>query len=775
MKTKPSLTQTRPSAHQRYRNLPLFGRFLDDFVPWAFGRGYTKSSVYLQLDSVRHLDAWCWENGWRTIAGLTVDDFAQAHHYLSAQCTDGRFGWGLRGFMDFLQMQGHLQPERPQPATRSEKEISCYLKYLRKDCGMADSTCDSYRRQIQRLLNFIAFDRNQNAISKLTLADIHRYLCSLSGQYQRKTMQHVIGCIRGFLRFQFMRGIISTPLHLQIESVRTYCEEHLPYPVSWPELQRILLRIDRSTPLGQRDYAVLLLAASYGLRASDVANLTLDAIDWRKRTIQITQCKTRQPLALPLTDEVGAALADYIRRGRPVSCCRHVFLRRQAPVAPLSLPGMANTLRRASSTAGINLQDAGFRCLRHAFALRLLRQGTSLKGIGDILGHRSTLSTATYLRLDVEDLRQVALPVPVETGERIPKKMAKPTPHTRGNARARTAPAGWEWSSFLGQSMRNYLVIQRSLGHRYDKHEDALRGLDYFLASQYPHARKFTAPMFAAWASGLYSLCPTTSRMRMLQVRKFCCHLVRISPKQFIPDLWTFPKEVPHQTPYLLSEQEVARILTATTVVGSTRADPIRPQTIRMAFLLTFCCGLRRGEILKLQIADIDTEEMVLHINETKFHKSRLVPLSPSVADELREYLMERRHRKMPMEPEAPLVLNGWPRKNGRARALSPAPFWSIWQRVCCCAQVFDHRNRPPRLHDLRHSFAVKALLRGYSKGQDAQMVLPRLATYMGHSGVQFTHYYLKFTEPLRCAASDRFRKYLATILPSGHQQGGIE
>ena len=236
-------------------------------------------------------------------------------------------------------------------------------------------------------------------------------------------------------------------------------------------------------------------------------------------------------------------------------------------------------------------------------------------------------------------------------------------------------------------------------------------------------------------------------------------------------DLRTFPKEVPHQAPCLLSEPEMARILAATAKLWSTHSDPIHPQTMRMAFLLTFCCGLRSGEILKLQIADIDTEEMVLSINETKFHKSRLVPLSPSVADELRQYLLERRHRNMPMESAAPLVLNGYPRRNGRACALTVFPFWATWQRVCCCAEVFDHRNRPPRLHDMRHSFAVEALRRGYSMGQNAQMVLPRLARYMGHSGVQFTHYYLKFTEPLRCAANDLFRQHLVAVLPPNHQQ----
>jgi integrase len=280
--------------------------------------------------------------------------------------------------------------------------------------------------------------------------------------------------------------------------------------------------------------------------------------------------------------------------------------------------------------------------------------------------------------------------------------------------------------------MRDYLATQRALGRQYQTPEKTLLGLDFFLVRHYPQARKLNAAMFTAWAAGLRPLCPTTARIRMLCVRKFCCYLARSCPGMFIPDLHTFPKKVPHQAPYLLSETEVARVLAATTMLRSTRKNPLHPQTIRLAFLMMYCCGLRRGEILKLRLGDINTEEMVFRIDKTKFSKSRLVPLSASVADELRQYLLERGRRNMPMEPSAPLVWNGYPRRKKRAMALSASPFWVIWQRVCCSAGVLDPRGRPPRLHDLRHSFAVEVLRRGYGTGQNAQAVLPRLARYMG-------------------------------------------
>ena len=127
------------------------------------------------------------------------------------------------------------------------------------------------------------------------------------------------------------------------------------------------------------------------------------------------------------------------------------------------------------------------------------------------------------------------------------------------------------------------------------------------------------------------------------------------------------------------------------------------------------------------------------------------------------------------MEPTAPLLWNG--RTGTTGGALSQTALTANWYRICHCAQVFDHRGRPPRLHDLRHSFAVAALHRGYRAGRDAQATLPRLARYLGHASPSFTHYYLKFTEPVRRVAADRFRQHLvASLFPTrrpGSRKGG--
>jgi len=174
-----------------------------------------------------------------------------------------------------------------------------------------------------------------------------------------------------------------------------------------------LRAIDRTTPKGRRDYAIFLLVATYGLRTSEVCALCLDDVAWRTRRINVPRPKVGTPLLLPLTDEVGSALLEYLRGGRPDSTHRHLFLRVEFPLGPLGRGVIPAAFSAWAKRAEISLPArCGPHCIRHALALHLIREGASLKMIGDILGHRSAESTGVYLRLDIDDLRDVALPLP---------------------------------------------------------------------------------------------------------------------------------------------------------------------------------------------------------------------------------------------------------------------------------------------------------------------------------------------------------------------------
>jgi integrase len=155
-----------------------------------------------------------------------------------------------------------------------------------------------------------------------------------------------------------------------------------------------------------------MLIVTYGLRGCDVASLRLDNIDWHAGEIHINQSKTRQPLNLPLTDPVAAALIAYLREARPRTACREIFLTAVAPILPIRRQAVGYAFRFRVRQSGLDIPFRGVHCLRHSYATHLLREGVPLKTIGDLLGHRSTESTCVYLRLDLEELREVALPLP---------------------------------------------------------------------------------------------------------------------------------------------------------------------------------------------------------------------------------------------------------------------------------------------------------------------------------------------------------------------------
>jgi integrase len=172
--------------------------------------------------------------------------------------------------------------------------------------------------------------------------------------------------------------------------------------------------IDRTTSLGLRDYAIFFLIATYGLRACDILALTLDDFRWRQGEMHVAQRKTGYPLVLPLTEAAGEAVLHYLRDGRPRISSRQLFLRVRAPMGPLKATAVNDAFESWCKRSDVPFPATGVHCLRHSYALHLLRQGTSLKTIGDLLGHRSAESTCVYLRLDIEDLRQVPLELPSE-------------------------------------------------------------------------------------------------------------------------------------------------------------------------------------------------------------------------------------------------------------------------------------------------------------------------------------------------------------------------
>ena len=232
------------------------------------------------------------------------------------------------------------------------------------------------------------------------------------GHVQPNTVARIVSDLRSFLRFLTLRGILPQDLRAGLPTVRVPRDARIPAVWDQVLLIRLLEAIDRSSAKGKRDYAILLLACRLGLRVGDMRALTLDHLHWEEARLESTQAKTATPLSLPLTEEVGEALIDYLRSGRPTTTHREVFLKLTPPFEPFRGGNLYHIVTYWRKVAGITFRTPhkqGLHALRHSLATRLLEQGAPLHTIADILGHTSVESTRIYAKADVEALRSVAL------------------------------------------------------------------------------------------------------------------------------------------------------------------------------------------------------------------------------------------------------------------------------------------------------------------------------------------------------------------------------
>jgi site-specific recombinase XerD len=668
---------------------------LDDLLAWLRRRGYSESSIRNLLVRAGRLCRWLRQRCGPALDGLSRSDLRAAYDYFRDQRIE--VASASRVLALFLDERQLLRAEPGKPLSHAERHIQSFGAYLREVRGLAPSTASAHCRRIGAFLRFLEADERPSAIRQLSPDQIDAFICHAAVTNNRFRMQPIVASLRAFLRQLYAQGVLRHPLHQRIDTPRTYRLEQLPRAWPWEQVLALLRSIDCSTPQGLRDFTLLHLAASYGLRSGELVRLTLDDIDWRAGALRVRQTKTKQTLLLPLSEESRAVLARYVSAGRPHGGFRELFLRRRAPAGPLAPTAVHDILEHRIALSGLQLPPLGSHALRHSLAVHLLRQGVGLPTIGAALGHRHCESTAVYLRLAVEDLREVGLPVPQGGNAAVPERRGwkqKLVP-ARERPRAPRGQAGFR--SGLAESMRRYLRTRRALGRDYRSEEATLLCWDAFLVARYRTIRTVKPPMFQLWVQGLTALTPMVQRQRMRVVRNFLLFHARLAPDTYIPDLKTFPRPSPRRSPRLVSVTEMAQLLAAAGGLPPSHRNPLRPQSVRLALVLLFCCGLRRGELFRLKIRHFDPREKVLRVEATKFHKSRLVPLSDSVAEEVRRYLGLRRS---PLQPDAPLVSSS--QRRGHETTYSAHALAESWQLLCLTAGVLNERGRPPRLHDLR-------------------------------------------------------------------------
>jgi site-specific recombinase XerD len=401
------LAELFPRVFARYTSLPILGVYLEGLAVWLRSQGYPPLPIRRRIRAAQRLDAMLKRAGVRNLCDLTATDLLTYAPHDSQ--TDIDLAAMVRSLARYLAQRNMLA--RP-PLTPAQELIQAYQGHLRQQRGLAAQTMHHHTSTIAEFLEFIRHGGNPGDPAMLGLREVEGFIQALARRRNRASLQHVVAHIRSFLRFLAGRGHVSAALASQIDTPRTYRGERLPRALPWKTVLAFLSAVDRSTVMGRRDYAMFLLIATYGLRASEIVSLSLDDLEWRDRKIRIPRAKVDRPLMLPLTEEVGAALVDYLQHGRPGLAHRQVFLRVRPPDGTLKPTAVTEAFQAWTRRGRLPVAFQGPHCLRHSVAMHLLRQGTPLETIGDLLGHRSAESTCVYLRLHVDELRDVALDLP---------------------------------------------------------------------------------------------------------------------------------------------------------------------------------------------------------------------------------------------------------------------------------------------------------------------------------------------------------------------------
>lgn len=314
---------------------------------------------------------------------------------------------GLAKLLVMLREEGTIPP--PVSAEPIYHELlEGYCRFLHDDRGLAENTIVTYRRYVRDFLNSRGDRVSTDELAQLTADDLLAFGRERGASLGVTAWNHVSLSLSAFWRWLDLRGYGNRHLIDAVPLRRKYRLADLPCALGWDQVQQLLAAVDRREINGRRNYAMLLLAATYGVRSCEIRALRLKDIDWDDDEITIFSPKTGRRRKLPLTRPVGEALVEYLREERPAAQHRQIFLSSRAPHGPLHST-IDRWLSRCFDKAGIKAPRRGAHTLRHSLAIHLLRSGETLKSIGDVLGHRSAETTFIYTKLHVEDLRTVAL------------------------------------------------------------------------------------------------------------------------------------------------------------------------------------------------------------------------------------------------------------------------------------------------------------------------------------------------------------------------------
>jgi integrase/recombinase XerD len=376
-------------------------------------QGYSLNSIQRQV-----LLAACFSR-WLKQQGVTLRSISSEHppRYLRYRARRARPSLGdaaaLKHLLEFLRCEGVIPAEKMSacPLTPAERCTQGYEHHLREARGLASATITNYVPFIRSFLED-RFGDGAVALSHLCANDVVRFVHRQAPRLHPKRAKLLTSALRSFLQYACYLGKAKLDLAAAVPIVANWSMSSIPRAIGADQIRQLLASIDRCTAVGCRDYAILLLLARLGLRSGEVTFLELNDIDWNVGKLSV-RGKSGQRSDLPLPAEVGKAIATYLRRGRPQSTSRRVFLRAKAPIRGFrGSSGIGSIVRHRLLRAGLDAPSYGAHQFRHGLATELLRQGASLDEIGELLGHRSPQTTKIYIKVDLDAVRTLALPWP---------------------------------------------------------------------------------------------------------------------------------------------------------------------------------------------------------------------------------------------------------------------------------------------------------------------------------------------------------------------------
>ena len=408
----------RPSALARFRQLPL-GPQMDRFCDWLQAQGFSRRALRRRIWQTSHFNQCLrkWSvKACHEVSATHGERFLRQHLPRCRCCAGHRCGragahGAVHSLIEYLSERALLA--EPQPAHTSYHEVlQRYLHYLRDERHLSERTVNSHRLCLVPFLESLGTPLAAQ-LQRLSPEQLLAYFTQYSQTSAPSRSRCLQGVLRRFCRFCLLHGYLERDLQAAIPPLRHYRLGAVPQGINAEDARKTLQCIDRTTAIGRRDFALVLMLHTYGVRGGQLRALRVHDIDWRGGRIRFAAAKGSKDVLVPLTDEVAQALVEYLRHGRAPAPYAEVFLTAQPPFRPLRCPATVS-LRVAQRLreAGVALPRAGSHSFRHGFATQLLEQGQSLKTIADLLGHRNINTTFIYTKVDFNTLRQLPLEWP---------------------------------------------------------------------------------------------------------------------------------------------------------------------------------------------------------------------------------------------------------------------------------------------------------------------------------------------------------------------------